>query len=459
MDTHIAVIRAATVCKRWCAVASTRGTFVPGHRNEFFDPHPGPHVLGHYHVADPSYSPAGSSATSRRPPRPVPVFVPASPSINARHFSLNFLPRGHGGRLWKLVDGRSSLLLLANQRRNFFPDLVVCEPITWRHVVIGPLAGIKCHACLGVYLSDHVNMTDDDTAGVLAASDDGRTFWDNLRLPDHLRDLQDGISNQFRFVDNGVEREYPPVVRLATMVGDELRVLKWNLFQSLEWELEQRVNLHEATRGLKQRKEGCFGRAAKIVTARKGFVVLTPAEETWLFSVDLRTMQVEHDHCQNRLAGEVYPYELVTQPLIRASGGLVGVECEYPPVARLATVVGDELRVLKWNLFQSQEWELERRVNLPEATHGLKQHKEGYFGRAAKIVTARKGFVVLTPAEETWLFFVDLRTMQVECDHCQNRLAGEAYTYELVTQPQIRAVCLACKTDRRGPCSNICKCN
>ncbi|KAK3133095.1 hypothetical protein QOZ80_6AG0532110 [Eleusine coracana subsp. coracana] len=430
MDTHIAVIRAATVCKRWCAVASTRGTFVPGHRNEFFDPHPGPHVLGHYHVADPSYSPAGSSATSRRPPRPVPVFVPASPSINARHFSLNFLPRGHGGRLWKLVDGRSSLLLLANQRRNFFPDLVVCEPITWRHVVIGPLAGIKCHACLGVYLSDHVNMTVSTSATMSALRWVARRRRprQGLHLHPPLAVVEagaerDGISNQFRFVDNGVEREYPPVVRLATMVGDELRVLKWNLFQSLEWELEQRVNLHEATRGLKQRKEGCFGRAAKIVTARKGFVVLTPAEETWLFSVDLRTMQVEHDHCQNRLAGEVYPYELVTQPLIRA------------------------------------EWELERRVNLPEATHGLKQHKEGYFGRAAKIVTARKGFVVLTPAEETWLFFVDLRTMQVECDHCQNRLAGEAYTYELVTQPQIRAVCLACKTDRRGPCSNICKCN
>lgn len=49
------------------------------------------------------------------------------------------------------------------------------------------------------------------------------------------------------------------------------------------------------------------------MTARKGYVVLIcPAEEMWLFFFDLRTLHVERDHRQNRFAGEVYPYELVT---------------------------------------------------------------------------------------------------------------------------------------------------
>ncbi|KAL6592460.1 hypothetical protein ACP70R_049513 [Stipagrostis hirtigluma subsp. patula] len=65
-------------------------------------------------------------------------------------------------------------------------------------------------------------------------------------------------------------------------------------------------------------------------------------------------------------------------------------------------------------------WMLERTLRLPEATLGLPGRKECYFCRTAKIVTAGKGYVVLTPAEETCLFSVRLRTMQVEREHSRN---------------------------------------
>ncbi|EEE56723.1 hypothetical protein OsJ_06226 [Oryza sativa Japonica Group] len=49
--------------------------------------------------------------------------------------------------------------------------------------------------------------------------------------------------------------------------------------------------------------------AARIVTAGgDGFVTLAPAEdETWLFSVDLETMEAERDHERNKHVGEAHP--------------------------------------------------------------------------------------------------------------------------------------------------------
>lgn len=80
--------------------------------------------------------------------------------------------------------------------------------------------------------------TDDGGTSFLAASDDGRTFW-NLHLPEHVRGSSSQNLSKFRFVDNGVKKgEYHPVALLVTVVGNnELRISRWNLLDSSEWEL------------------------------------------------------------------------------------------------------------------------------------------------------------------------------------------------------------------------------
>lgn len=44
--------------------------------------------------------------------------------------------------------------------------------------------------------------------------------------------------------------------------------------------------------------------------AHDTYVLLTPREKTWLFSVVLDTMEVEHGHERNKYAGPAYPWEL-----------------------------------------------------------------------------------------------------------------------------------------------------
>ncbi|GJM99082.1 hypothetical protein PR202_ga16148 [Eleusine coracana subsp. coracana] len=78
-----------------------------------------------------------------------------------------------------------------------------------------------------------------------------------------------------------------------------------------------------------------------------------------------------------------------------------------PPVVSL---IGDELRVFAKRKHGdgTTEWLHENSVCLPEATRGLPGHKECYFSGTAKIVAVGNGYVVLTPAEERWLFSVEL---------------------------------------------------
>lgn len=59
----------------------------------------------------------------------------------------------------------------------------------------------------------------------------------------------------------------------------------------------------------------------KIITARKGHIVLSPTEDTWMFLV-LKTMQVERDHSRNRLPGKVYACEMEATPVVHTCGTL-----------------------------------------------------------------------------------------------------------------------------------------
>ncbi|RLN34119.1 hypothetical protein C2845_PM03G31610 [Panicum miliaceum] len=339
LDSRVPLLRAAAVCKRWRRIVSivlTRTCF-----RTYSCYAASPHVFGYYHVPDPSYS----------PPRRT-VFVPAAHSTaDARHFSLDFLPRPRRRGSWKLVDGRGSLLLLANARRGFFPDLVVCEPMSRRYRRIFPDKDTRYHRCLGVFIakdSIRVSMSEsdlkvicvvydrsdgmaqdvgsvtaciyshryrrgwdwhnkvssnrhihgaesamyagrsaglicwsiDDEGTVLAARTSGGIFG-RLCVPEQVRGPQN--RSNYRFVDDDWKVEYPQIVRLACLIGDELRVYVQEeppRHAMEEWVLERSLCLPEATLGLPGRKDSYFGRVAKIVTAGDGYIVLTPAEET-----------------------------------------------------------------------------------------------------------------------------------------------------------------------------------
>lgn len=155
----------------------------------------------------------------------------------------------------------------------------------------------------------------DDGDGAVLAAREGTGLLSLFRLPEHVRG-QLGASTTFRFIyDDG---NTDSLVRVVSLISNELRVF---LKQENggngcggEWGPVRSLRLPEATGGLPGYKE-CFfvSRTAKIVivTAGKGYVVLTPAEETWLFSVDPATMQVDREHVRNKLAGDVYPYRAV----------------------------------------------------------------------------------------------------------------------------------------------------
>jgi hypothetical protein len=146
----------------------------------------------------------------------------------------------------------------------------------------------------------------------------------HFRLPEHVRGggSRHRSTSTFRFVDDGTDNN-DNLVRVVSLVGKELRVFlkleqEHDNGGGINWVPVWNLNLREAAHGLPAFKECFFSHTAKIVTAGEGYVVLTPAEETWLFSVELRSMQVDHGHIRNRLAGEVYPYKLWLRPTVRA---------------------------------------------------------------------------------------------------------------------------------------------
>ncbi|KAK3133096.1 hypothetical protein QOZ80_6AG0532120 [Eleusine coracana subsp. coracana] len=250
LKSHVCFIRAAAVCTRWRRIASTRSiTLRDWYRHDFNS------CIGYYHIVDPTFSSPPGSQPDRALRRRV-VFVPALPlpSINARHFSLDFLPKGY--MFWCIEDD-------------------------------GTVFGCEDRWCSFL----------------------------QFRVPEHVRGLSCHQS-MFRFVDDGQYYSRRRVL-VASLINGELRVFeqhKDNEGRS-DWVLKKSLDLQEATRGFPGRKDCYFNHTAKIVTAGNGYIVLTPAEETWLFSVELRTMRVEREHSRNRLPGETYPYVLDTKPV------------------------------------------------------------------------------------------------------------------------------------------------
>ncbi|GJM99083.1 hypothetical protein PR202_ga16149 [Eleusine coracana subsp. coracana] len=136
-------------------------------------------------------------------------------------------------------------------------------------------------------------------------------------------------------------------------------------------------------------------------------------------------------------------------------------ESMFSDSVQVVSLNGDELRVFVQRKLISGEtkWVLRESLDLQEATRSLTGHKGCYFNSSTEIITAGKGYVVLAPAEEMWLFSVELSTMRVEREHSRNRIAGEAYSYVLGTRPAVHVCLVSCKKERQGSCRDICKCN
>jgi hypothetical protein len=139
------------------------------------------------------------------------------------------------------------------------------------------------------------------------------------RVPFLTGDDDDGNGSSydrwsFRVV--GGEDGAPRVVR---MVRNELRVHARRRGRSDgAWVVERVVRLREATLGLPGRSERFFQRNAMIVAAHRTYVLVTPQEKTWLFSVDLETLRVEREHERNKYAGPAFPSELPWPPSLTA---------------------------------------------------------------------------------------------------------------------------------------------
>ncbi|KAL6592461.1 hypothetical protein ACP70R_049514 [Stipagrostis hirtigluma subsp. patula] len=327
LSSHVSLLRAAAVCKRWRRIAAGYG--VADHF--FFVRHPRPHVLGHYHVLDPSYSAApppphaqrrrrlraDHAAPHRDPPHPgheVPQLHRRLPRLQLPRRQLVQLPGDlrapralcrDGGRRRRchglLLQPPCATLPAMEERLGDAAQEEPHDPHPWRRMMALSSPATRRPAC-------------SCASGYQSTSDRGS--YDR---------------STFRFVHDGA---YHPSVCLVSLIGDELRVfVKPELNHgggASEWMLKKSLCLPEVTLGLPGRKESYFGCTAKIVTAGKGYVVLTPAEETWLFSVELRTMRVEREHSRNRLAGAVCPYSLETPPVVRSCV----VRCKRPRICR-----------------------------------------------------------------------------------------------------------------------------
>lgn len=135
-----------------------------------------------------------------------------------------------------------------------------------------------------------------------------------VAFPDHV--LLPDMRTRFRVVpesDDGGDA----TVRVVRVGGQRLDVLTQTPPGSDQWVVEKTVQLRDAAAGLPGWDDRfLLQQPARIVSVGDTFVVLTPTEETWLFSMDLETMELERDHERNRYVGQAYPCSLPWPPVL-----------------------------------------------------------------------------------------------------------------------------------------------
>ncbi|CAN6329607.1 unnamed protein product [Urochloa humidicola] len=357
VSSHVSLIRAAAVCRRWRRTVADAG-FLRRYRSLH-----APAVGGSYHN-----NCAWSDFLRGERTGDGPVFLPSSPSmVDARHFSLDFLPGDAAS--WSIRDSRGSLLiaicLIGPGRASI--DRVVCEPLTRRYTRI-PLPEVANDSIyLGLFLLDanvdevasRISISNFrvlcmfDCSGVTHTSifttgsswsknkinrvapnirrtvSCGRAagcwyFYDRARCS-RLYKL-DGSTGKFSYsvlpateswdFDMGTYRiaegcDGKP--RIIVLFND---VKVFARLDSTGWALEKKILLWEAVRDLPGSAASFIG-VHHIVTVGVGFVIVTQEfGGSWPFSVNLETGEAAL--VANNMGGVVYQCELPWPPALHA---------------------------------------------------------------------------------------------------------------------------------------------
>ncbi|CAM0148403.1 unnamed protein product [Urochloa decumbens] len=312
VDSHVSLIRAAAVCKRWHS-AIADAAFLRRYRSLHAPP-----AVGYYH------NPPGLSETALLLCPCAPVFVPSPPSIvDARHFSLDFLSGGEGS--WRVMDSRGSLVVLTvTGLRTAFTENVVCEPLTQRYRMIhlppdsdgflylGPFlldgeanevgGGISMSnfRLLCLFHSNGVTCTSIFTAG---------SSWSEKSIDpmapsiQHSRTLGHASGSLYFYVEgrsrtltvlDGSNRYNCCVTegcdgqpRIIVVFDNAMKVFA--RLDGTEWALEKKILLSEAIHSLPGYQPGHHH---IIQTIGQGFIILLQGSgPTYTFSVNLETME------------------------------------------------------------------------------------------------------------------------------------------------------------------------
>uniref|UniRef100_A0A0E0LZU1 F-box domain-containing protein n=1 Tax=Oryza punctata TaxID=4537 RepID=A0A0E0LZU1_ORYPU len=353
LGNSLALLRAA-------ATGGTASSRTPGSSAGSRSLH-APLVVGHYHVVDPTFTGAQRGGNH--------VIVPErSPSP-----TLPRLPAGAGWRP-RMLGARRHVLLYQKTWNVSFPDMLVCEPLTRRHQGILRPQEMKYRKCFGVFLIDGgAAAAADETGGCISMSnfralsaiyESETPYWYGHGTPPRPRAyvFSTDVEGGWRATesDSGSDVELPSFqsinfmgragcclywglggedavlaldkttaefspVTIPAIVGEPYhpstsRVIgggndgTMRVGSGGEWVVEKLVRLPPATCGLPGHDKGLFHDYARIITANERNILVTPRVATWLFSVEVETSVVEHEHVRNKYAGAAYPYELPWPP-------------------------------------------------------------------------------------------------------------------------------------------------
>ncbi|CAL4898292.1 unnamed protein product [Urochloa decumbens] len=359
VDSHVSLIRAAAVCKRWRR-AIADASFLRRYRSLHAST-----VAGHYHNLLFQLVLFGV-------PYDGPVFVPSSPSmVDARHFSLDFLPDGAGS--WILRNSRGSLLLMfregtgGSEFDTCFPNTLVCNPLTQSYMMVPPPADFdsscdflgnflidgetdRAGGCIGMSNFRVLCMFDRNGVTHVAMFTLGSS-WSEKNI-DHIAPMLqsahflghawgshyiyadgniliklDGSTGDFtssmlpaiedwdqrydRFVAE--DRDGKPCI--FTVFDSTMKVFA--RLDSGEWALEKSVLLSEATSALPGYQPSFFHGDQGILIRGSGFVTLYPeVEVNWQYSINLQTMEAEL--AEGDKGRKLYRCELPWPPALHA---------------------------------------------------------------------------------------------------------------------------------------------
>ncbi|KAM3256915.1 hypothetical protein ACQJBY_049358 [Aegilops geniculata] len=341
------------------------------------------------------------------------IFVPSSPAlaVNSHHFSLDFLPGGGSGS-WEIVDSHHTLLLLVKKKtgrsHRCFPDLLVCEPITRRCQLIPRVEKMKYHPCIGVFLDMHGRR--------------GAITWDG-RAIDTMSSFRVVcvLYHEFTGVSGNIG-----TAKAVVFEEGWRRKRGWSVRQ----QHKPQIHLH--------------GVESLHFIGRAAFSLF------WAMEDDSSSLLAYNFRWSN---------EFVNVPLsdhVRGSTWRI-IDINNSSSVHVVCLQGDNLRIFAARTYDSTDWELQKSLQLMEATRGLAGHKDEYFCGSTKIVSTKMSSIVFSPAEETWLFSIDFETMEVaKCKYKAHSSACVAYPCELPWLPALRACIVRCSRSGRGRCSDIC---